>query len=367
MNSKRILFTVLKLVCILILLAAMVLGYLSWQKTKGEQRQNQETFSSELRPLTLRQRELELQLESLDKEYTRIVVGMSTTQVLAVDPGDWVELKLRPAMENAGMVGAVAMSLDKLPGEDGALSPMQVQKLENDGWQLIYDFDESDFGAREKDIKDEIDKYVKKQKRGYNRDVPEKERLEMEQTLLTEALIQWKQEVDAALGELGIELDQVIYFEKGAYKRLYDSALRAAGFDMIVHHGEEDRIVYADLTENKVWFPGAISWCASDRAEQLEEVVDLGANLVLTVSQPGDNEQDQFVSESFSSMLRELDEYRMEGTMEVCTFRDMANFQTKSVVDKNAKDNERQKKAVQEELDEVNEQIQAVYAKYGME
>lgn len=367
MNNRRLLFGVLKIVCAVLLLGAMLVGYRTWQRQIGQQSRNQEVFSKELRPLTLRQRELELQLESLDKEYTRIVAGLATVQILAVDPGNWVDQKLFPAMTDANMAGTIAMSLDTMPDQEDMLSVRQVQKLESAGWQLIYAFDEFDFDAREAEVQKQVKKWQTQQKWQTGKEPTEKARSEKEQELLIEAFKEWKQEVRKALGDLDIELDDVVYFKKGAYKRYYDSALRAAGFDMVIHHGEEDRVIYADLPENKIWFPGATPWNVSNAAKQLASLVEQGANVVLTVSQPGDNNQDQFISESFSSLLRNLDEYRENGTLEVCTFRDMASFQAKTVVDKSAKENDRQKQAVQDELDAVNAQIEAVYAKYGME
>lgn len=366
MYNRRLLFGVLKIVCAVLLLCAMLKGYQTWQKQVGQQSQNQAAFSAELRPLTLRQRELELQLESLNKEYSRIVAGLATVEILAVDSGDWVDQKLLPALQEANMVGAVAMSLNNMPGEPDALSVLQVQKLQNAGWQLVYAFDEIEFADREKEVQKEVKTWQTQQKWKTGKEPPEKDRREKEQELLCETFKEWKQGVRNGMGELGIELDDVIYFKKGDYKRNYDSALRAADFDMIIHHGEEDRIIYADLSENKIWFPGAIPWNASNSDKQISSLVDQGANLVLTVSEPGDNDQDQFVSETFSSLLRFLDEYREDGTLEVCTFRDMANFQAKAVVNQNAKENERQKQTAQEELDAVNAQIQDIYAKYGM-
>lgn len=367
MGYKRLLFGVLKILCVVLLLGAMLKGYRTWQQEVGQQRRNQEAFSAELRPLTLRQRELELLLQSLDQEHTRIVAGMATVQILAVDPSDWVNQKLFPALDEAHMVGTAAMTMDTLPGKEDALTVQQIQKLEKEGWQLIYAFDESNFEDRQEELEKELKKWKNQQKWKYGKEPTEQESSEKEQELLKEEFKEWKQEVQTAFGELDIELDNVIYFKKGAYTRHYDSALRAAGFDMIIHHGEEDRIIYADLSENRIWFPGAIPWNMSTTAKQMSSLVEEGTNVVLTVSQPGDNDQDQFVSESFSSLLRDLDEYRMEGTLEVCTFRDMANFQAKAVVDKNAKENERQKQAAQEELDAVNAQIQDIYARYGME
>lgn len=366
MNIRRLLLNILKIVCVVVLLGAMLKGYRSWQHEVWQQSRSQEEFSAELRPLTLRQQELEQLLKSLDKEYTRIVAGMATAQVLAVDSGDWVDEKLYPALSEANMVGTVAMSLDAMPGNEDALSILQVQKLEQAGWQLIYAFDDSDFASRENEIEKELTKWSKQRRWKTGKEPTEKERSEKEQELLKEAFAAWKQEVRDGFAEIGIELDDVIYFKKGDYKRLYDSALRNAGFDMIVHHGEEDRVVYADLSENKIWFPGAIPWNMSTSAKQMNNLVDLGANIVLTVSRPGDNDQDQFIAESFSSLLRDLDEYRTDGTLEVCTFRDMANFQAKAVIDKNAKENERRKQEAQKELDEINARIQDVYTRYGM-
>lgn len=366
MINRRLLFGVLKIVCVVLLLGAMLIGYRSWQRQVGQQSSNQAAFSAELRPLTLRQRELELQIESLSKEYSRIVAGMATVEILAVDSGEWVQEKLFPTLNDANMVGTIAMSLNNMPGDEDMLTALQVQKLENAGWQLIYAFDEYEFIDREKEVQKEIKNWQNKQKWKTGKEPSEKDKTQKEQELWCETFIEWKQEVKTSMEEVGIELDDVIYFKKGDYKRSYDSALRAAGFDMILHHGEEDRIIYADLSENKVWFPGAMPWNMTNPAKELGTLVEQGANVVLTVSQPGDNDQDQFVSETFSSLLRNLDEYRVDGTMEVCTFRDMANFQTKTVVDKNAKENERQKQAAQEELDAVNAQIQDVYTRYGM-
>lgn len=366
MYKRRVLFGILKIVCAMLLLGAMLVGYRSWQRHSGQQSRHQDAFSMELRALTLRQRELELQLQALEKEYTRIVAGQATVQILAADPGEWVEESLHPAMTEADMTGIIAMNLDAIPGGVDTLSPSQLHKLEAEGWQLIYAFDEFDFDVREKEIQKKIKKWQNYQKWKTGKEPPEKDRSEMEQELLREAFQAWKQEVQDGLRELGIELDNVIYFPSGAYKRIYDNALRGAGFDMIIHHGEEDRIIYASLPENSIWFPGALPWNVSKRIMQMDEVVELGVNVVLTVSHPESTEQDQYVSEFFTSMLRKLNAYREDGTMEVCTFRDMADFQSKSVADKNAKEYERQKQAVQAELDEVNEQIQAVYAKYGM-
>lgn len=306
---------------ILIGLACIVLaGLLVW----GIQRSRQEDAarSAALREVneqmdSLRSRKLELEkeLEALKKEISTKVGGMGTISLLITDLDSAFVARISLSMDEAAVPGVLVLTEEQFPGNEECITLSRFQELLESGWEYclawngIGDFDS------------------------------------------------WYASMSELLRESNLSMPKALYCEDRSYREDLESAAQEKGFAIIIHSGELGLSIINEEAETP-WRIGSTRWASGEGRNYVDQAAYRRGSVALII------DQINFFEEEFSAMLRLINRYLEAETLLPATLTAAKSYRTKIVsqledAQYNSSNSEKVR-AMEEELESVNAQIQAL-------
>ncbi len=338
---------ILALVLALILLAA---GYIYVRRADAEGQSQIRSLSAEVEPLQQEKDRLEKELAALDAEYTTMLRDPSTVQFLFREMYNTIYTDVYPIMRDRGITGVLGFSLRQYPGYGNTLTKSQVNRLLMDGWGtcLVFDLDYR-----------------------YN-------------------FVYWFDYMKQILTRDGFEMPKTIFFPDNAYDpELMDETLLAAGVETVVVNAEDGHS--ATVSEvGELWYTGAMPWNYTSIENDVARLaVTDGANLVFTVSMQ--DMWDSFEPESFAAMIdawspvlvREsvFDEavsptptstaassqQGVEPLLKICSFEEAREAHRVAAESRDSlvREHEERQEELSARIQELTEQISAVYEQWN--
>ena len=314
-----------KIIPIVTIVLAIGLFAFIWRVQRDEEQKavQHEKLYEERRPLTVRQEQLEQELETLEKEYEKSKSPNAVVQVLFTDLNEQVYTQCYPIMKEYEYTGILTLSGAQLPGEEGCMTVEQFQELMDAGWKVAIT---------------------------WQKDAPVK---------------QWWPNLQNRLTVLGIESSEAVYFPKDTYSAELDTTIQELGFSIAVVNKREEETPLQLQHEEGIWHIGAVGMMTSKPRLWLREAVAQDANLAYLIG--FQLEEELYNEKSFRSMLNCFDEYEATDELITTTLDEAReHFRGRSVgVNPEIESQYQEKKAaLEKELSEVKKQLEEIDAKY---
>lgn len=311
---------------IMTVLLAAGLGAFFWMESQADARRRAacEELEQELRPLELERHDLRQELDELEKEFGTKTEGVGSIVFLFTNLDEKIYTEIYPQMTGYGFRGVLTLSKDQLPGRDGCMSREQFEELTEAGWECCV-------------------------RRENGEDFRE-----------------WLANAGEIARKTEITLPEAVYYPQGAYSDEEDFLSRQ-GFQTAVHHGEEGRNLLITETGEEIWYPGAMPWSQKDAPDRMDEAISQKANLVFTVGT--DVPEEEYVPESYVSMMEYMNRYCQTDELKVMTLSEAREYRAE--LERNRYDlgggYREQKKKLEERIDELGREMDAVTEKYREE
>lgn len=239
---------------------------------------------------------------------------------------------------NTDLIGVLAFSPNELPGQDGKITMEQYDTLMLLSWGTAIYWDGST----------DLNEY-----------------LATMQTLLTEK---------------GINMPKSVIFKSGYYRISYDEVLEQYGIKNAIHNGENGLPLRETTEPDGMWHPGIIGWKAGLSANKLKNTIvdDSGYALFeINFNNASDNYSCSFIPlegeikngriESFKTMSSLFKKHISDGDLEVLSIETVRakveRYYREMTVEERA--NEERRKAINEEIAEIDRQITELHYKYN--
>lgn len=314
-----------KIIPIVTIVLAVGLFAFIWnvQKQEEEMAVQHEELYEQRRPLTVKQEQIEQQLEALEDAYEKSKSPNAVVQVLFTELDEQVYTLCYPIMQEYEYTGTLALSPNQFPGQEGCMTVEQFQELMNAGWEICITW-----------------------QTGTDTD-------------------KWWPNLQNKLTVLGVEPGQVLYFPKGTYNADLDATIQELGFSIAVISKTEEETPLQLQYEEGVWHVGAVGLMSSKPRLWLREAVAQYANLAYLVG--FELEEELYNENSFRSMLNCFDEYEATEELAVTSIqdaRDQYHSRSVGVSPELESQYQEQKAALEKELSEIKEQLKEIDAKY---
>lgn len=255
----------------IVLAACLVVFLVHNEKMESEQLAQYEERDDRLRPLNVKKREIEQQITELDNAFEANKHPKGTTQVIFTGLEQEVYTVCYPIMKEFEYKGILALSWNQLPGMEGLMNEEQFRQLLNEGWELCIKWD------------------------------------------VQTPLNTWWPQIVAFFEQQKLEMSRTAYFVTGAYNGAVDTQLQEKGFDIVFHHGEENRPLIQTVEETGIWHLGAVGLMGEKPKLRLKEALAQTGNIAYLVG--FELEDEKYDERSFRSMLGYFDSY--EATQEL--------------------------------------------------
>ena len=128
-----------KIIPIVTIVLAIGLFAFIWgvQKEENKTAMQHEKLYEQRRPLTVKQEQLEQELETLKKEYEKSKAPNAVVQVIFTDLSEKVYSECYPIMKEYEYTGTLTLSAKQLPGEEGCMTVDQFKELIDAGCRLL--------------------------------------------------------------------------------------------------------------------------------------------------------------------------------------------------------------------------------------
>ena len=307
---------------VMILAIGLLTAFYLEEKSTDKETASHAQMERELLPVREEQDKLEKELENLQEEYGKQILGKGSVVILFTGMEEGIYTDIYPIMKEYGYTGVLTLSERRFPGEEGCMSLKQVKELLEAGWTTCIQW--------EKDKTDE----------------------------------KWLTNLTDRMKESGISKTEVIYFERDSYSSALDSKLQKLGYTVAVHHGEEKLPLVLSRTEEGIWHPGAVGMKGSSPRYKLEEAVSSGGNIVFTVGY--EVSEELFDSDTFRAMLKQFDNYSKKDSLLVTDFGKAREYrrQVETGEGTAGAEYEEQKAVIEQRLSELAEEYQNIIEKY---
>lgn len=306
---------------ILIGLACLILaGLLAFglQKSRREDAERSAALreiNQQMDVLRARKLELEAELKVAKQELEESLKGMGTLTLLITDLSDDFVERITPVLQEVGLPAVMVLTQDCFTGDEGNVTLSWVQERLNDGWDYCVAYDG------------------------------------------TENFDEWYNSMMELLESHYLNMPQALYFSEKSYTPELEKLALARNFSTIIHSGE-NRLPIVSVEVESPWRLGAIQWSLSKAPVTLDQAMAECGSVSFIVDQAS------FDASSFSSMLKSINQYQMEETLWVVTIEHAKAYRAEIVSQLEAARSDpgydESVKALEEELESVNEQIQAL-------
>lgn len=310
-----------------VLLAAGLAVLLTIDGIREQERlQRADELETSLRPLRVELNRLQNELDLLEQEYNKNIHGTGTVTLLYNGADAAIYDAVCSGMEEYGYSGTIAISPDAFPGDDGCISVARFRDLISGGWSWCVRFPE-DSDSPEEDVA----------------------------SLLERA--------DA----LGIKRSTVIIFPEGCYSAERDKWAASLGFDIMIHHGEDDKLLLVGESGEGIWYPGCVDWRSNLRRVYLASAADQSSHFVFEI-----NFRDELFDTDDAyhvTLLRAMKEYTSNGHIQIMNPKEARNYrrEVENGFDRETAAYKEKREIINQQIRLIEEKVDKFYSDFSME
>lgn len=314
---------IISIILAALLAAGLVVVVSTYSRREQDEQSRAEALEISLRPLRVELNRLKNELDRLEQEYNGNIHGTGTVTLLYNGADTAIYDAVCPDMKECGYSGTIAILPDAFPGDDGCLPLARFRNLISDGWSWCVRFPEDS-------------------------DTPE------------EDVASLLQRADA----LGIERSTVIIFPEDCYSAERDEWAASLGFDVMIHHGEDDKLILVGESGEGVWYPGAVDWRSSLRRTYLASATDESSHFVFEI-----NLRDDADVAYHATLLTAMKEYAENGYVQIMNPKEARNYrwEIENGYDRETAAYREKCEIINEEIRRVQEEVDKLYADFSME
>ena len=246
-------------ICIGITVALVILiGILLWLDRKNEKETELVVakMNEELRPLSIEKYRLEGQISNLQSEKKLLTLGTATMQFLIADLSEGTYKEIIKPMSGYNYPVALGLTVEQMPGMAGNISLKDLEQLTSKGWYLCYSFSKDEASS----YHNEVDK----------------------------ALSLWLDAVRIKAENVGLTMENAIYFPDGTFCEEYTSVLKEHEIEVVIHTGNIGKKLMAAECEDDIWYVGSIWWRGNEiLANKLSSIQHSGGEFVTIMGVDG--------------------------------------------------------------------------------
>lgn len=261
----------------------------------------------------------------LQQNYLKQINHPATEHIVFLDLNERLYTDAYPMLEKIGICGSMGLSEGNFPGDPGKITREEFDELLELGWDYCVVCGESeDFPA-------------------------------------------WDREITLRLEEAGLAKPETVLFEENAFDISLREDILRCGYHTAVHHGEGRLSLIGKDSSGELWLTGAQFWNYQGVKIDIEELVRFKGDKCFTVRFTGGYEK--FIKDSFASMLEYIDPYLSNETLLVTSFENARGIHDSSAWggEMTEEQFEQQKTELDERIQTLNEQIQAIYDEWNEE
>lgn len=308
---------------LLIGVMALLYWYLSAQERQKEEQLS--ALNAQVQPLETQRWELQNKLASLDADYKSRITSVATEQLVFLELDAEVYTDVYPQMQENQAVGILALSKEEFPDQEGKITLEQFDEMKKAGWTYCLAWD----GVEELPV--------------------------------------WLEDMCQLLEQEELTIPDTVYFAENTYFAEADQILSSFGVSVAVHHGETGLPLVVGGSAGTIWHPGARTWDGIGIRQVLDELVLTEDNLTFTVDfTTGDA---LYTHESFVNLFEYILEYRENDLLRITDFQTARACQedAEKQAAELAEELEAEKEAIKAQIRELEEQINAIYARYDID
>ncbi len=317
---------IISIILAVVLAAGLAVALTIESRRDQERLQRADELETSLRPLRVELNRLQNELDLLEQKYNKSIHGTGTVTLLYNGADAAIYDAVCPGMEECGYSGTIALSPDSFPGDEGCLPLARFRDLISDGWNWCVSFP-VDSASPEEDVA----------------------------ALLERADSQ------------GIGHSNVIIFPEGSYSAERDSWASSLGFDIIIHHGEQDRLILVGESGDGVWHPGAVDWRSTLRRVYLASATDESSHFVFEI-----NFRDELFDADDAyhvTLLRAMKEYTDKGHIQIMNPQKARSYRSdvEAAFDSETAAYAEKREAIDRQIMLIEEKIDKLYSDFSAE
>lgn len=277
--------------------------------------------AQELSELQDKKREVRSELDKLENSTKETNYGKATLSVVCTNASAELYTDIYPSMQERGLPGTLALSLNSFPGDLNCITVAQFVELKNAGWECCLYWDGS-----------------------------------------YDDVSTWYQELQYRMTLYNFDVPTVVYCKNGTYTEELENELAQLGITGIIHHGENDSSkTEIETTDNGLW---RIYSCTNGEiGSGTESVLDDKGSVVLTAGHEDEltynlDNKDVFMSRLDSIVSSHTSEkgwvsVRLETVSDAVSYSEEKELKR----EKKEKKNAQQVDELKQELSDLQEQI----------
>ena len=313
-----------KIAVVLAVAGIALLTMWMWEVRQEEKQEAIEYSKMEekLIPLNVQKRKLEQKLISIADQDTKSNQERATISLLFVEPKEEVYTETFPIMKECGYTGVLVLTKEYMPGQPGALSLKQFQKLLKEGWDYCVGWEA---GAD---------------------------------------VTTWHGQMQSELQKKGLETGETVYFELRQYKKDLVSQMKELGYTIVIHHGEKNLDLYPAPSKSGLWYPGSCGMQTQGPKAKLRQVVSLKRNLIYTIGFT--QKEEMYEQATFERMIKEFMKYENEKELSVMSVVESRDYHRSFAIKGKYKHQMTEEELeIQAEIDAIQMEIDALYEEYN--
>lgn len=255
---------------VLVMLLGLFAGMVIHENIEEREAKNlAEERQKEVRPIRVKRNQVIQKLDALEDEYKKKINGLAVSGVLFTDLNERIYSEIYPVMEAYGRMGTIVISYSCLVEQENKMNWEQFGALMDYGWTWCPAWNQGDS-------------------------------LEQIEYVLEQ------------LSSIEEPLEGVLYFQKDAYAEKYKTQLLQEGYQLILHHGENNLSLTKE-EESGLIYIGVVGIQGESPRYQVEKAVS--ANGVVFNAVGYLDENDQYEQDKLEAMLNTLKAFETDETL----------------------------------------------------
>lgn len=310
--SKR---SILLLIATILLAVAVV-----WFSRDAEQFSPQQLneLNEKVAPYKVQQNNLETEISDLEKEYEAVVNGKGNLVFIFKELNDKFYSSMKTKMAEKSMTGVMLLSKNQFPGMDNCISMDEFSNLISIGWDYYIAWEEGQ-------TKEEWISY-------------------------------WADK----LGEVGLVMPKVVYFDKNMYNEEYEEYLLGNGFEAVVTQGVSGKYMITTGCDEELWDICAIGWNNMEAQNLMQQAVNNGGTIAFTVGFHALGEE--YEQDDFNAMIDTLSSYVKRDRIQITDVVEakiyestisMEMMEEREIISLKIKEKEEELKSIKDEMKKI--------------
>ena len=300
----------------------LLIGLLIVEIQDRESKQHRALVLQQAEPLERQRDELIARRDRLEREYYDQDLGQATEQLLFLELDPLLMEEVFPKLQERQITGVLGLYADNFPGDEGKLSPEELQNLLDAGWEICLVYQEG------------------------------------------ESFSAWDKAMTERLRREGLSKPETLYFPENSYDPTLEAQILSCGYRTVVQFGKNRMKTQDGNAADGLWFIGADPWNYAGVKDSLTDLVRTGGEHCYTVRFSAGREEYETIP--FVNMLDFVETFRKNESLVITGFaRAWELHDSNQNRQKAAEEAWRQEdRELQQQIMELNQQLHEIYGQW---